>query len=245
MPVLSFRKNKGEATPDSKSNLPNVPTSQVQATDSEKEAAAAKLQALSRGKKTRFNAAEEKKQKEGTVERTHSTRSRDQRPDEGGAKAAEPPTVKIDLAATSLPLNRPLGRQLSRRVSFGSQRMIAAARPSLQYRLQQALEKCLGQLPCLPTPKLEDTVAEPVDAVDVDEVQVDSSNKLAKAQAEAPLKSKETDKASKLLSDTLFQKVEPLYSHPHPSPSPSSPFTLSLTHHPRPPHLSPSPLPSP
>jgi len=148
-----------------------------------------------------------------TIERTHSTRSRDQKPVEGGAKGADPPgVVKIDVsAANSLPSNRPLGRQLSRRVSFGSQRMIAAARPSLQYRLQQALEKCLGQLPCLPMPKPADAVAEPVDAVDVDEVKVDSS-KLAKAQAEAPLKSKEADKASKLLSDTLFQKVKTLFA---------------------------------
>jgi len=225
MGLLSNRNSK--KTPvhgtETGTSSPNVPEAKAQAEgDDAREAAAAKLQAISRGKKARF---EDHQKKDAAMKIQAIKRGHQVRADTGGrsvSKQDDPlKNAKMDplvaSASTSSTPARPSGRTLQRRVSFGSQGIVGSSPGSattvqdkLQSKLMQFFTPCLEpmqaymaktNMPCLPQPK-------PTEEAEVD-VAVPSSKLAVAAATEAPRVSKDTSK--QLLSSALFEKVKILF----------------------------------
>jgi hypothetical protein len=134
MPIVSFRSKPAESPPE---EYPSAP--RVKAQTSNEDIAAAKIAAVARGKKARFEEAEKHyaAQKIQAIQRKHSGWSEPTRADSGKQRYRN---------GTRSPAMR---RQLSRKVSFGSIKFDPLLRErSWTDDLQDAIARCAATLPC-------------------------------------------------------------------------------------------------
>ena len=133
MPIVSFRSKPAESPPE---EYPSAP--RVKAQTSNEDIAAAKIAAVARGKKARFEEAEKHyaAQKIQAIQRKHSGWSEPTRADSGKQRYRN---------GTRSPAMR---RQLSRKVSFGSIKFDPLLRErSWADDLQDAIARCAATLP--------------------------------------------------------------------------------------------------
>ena len=138
MPIVSFRSKPAESPPE---EYPSAP--RVKAQTSNEDIAAAKIAAVARGKKARFEEAEKHyaAQKIQAIQRKHSGWSEPTRADSGKQRYRN---------GTRSPAMR---RQLSRKVSFGSIKFDPLLRErSWTDDLQDAIARCAATLPCWAPP---------------------------------------------------------------------------------------------
>jgi len=141
MPIVSFRSKPAESPPE---EYPSAP--RVKAQTSNEDIAAAKIAAVARGKKARFEEAEKHyaAQKIQAIQRKHSGWSEPTRADSGKQRYRN---------GTRSPAMR---RQLSRKVSFGSIKFDPLLRErSWTDDLQDAIARCAATLPCWAPPSAQ------------------------------------------------------------------------------------------